>query len=173
MIRSASIFLGILVLLFTACECPATRRMGYVQDVRRDYFADSIASVADRMIQFTFVVDEGWIDDNRQKNNCLKRDLALSKGLKTWVMADSVKVICTRNLPYSPAGTNLIGNPYVDLVLINDPAYTGKLRTLSFQSNWTVPNWKSSVPDTATLRFLFKLNTGAVITREQHIEFIQ
>jgi hypothetical protein len=58
------------------------------------------------------------------------------------------------------------------LVLINDPAYTGKLRTLSFQSNWTVSNWKS-MPDTATLRFLFKLNTGAVITKEQHIEFIQ
>ena len=155
----------------TGCICDGPVGMQFVSGINQAYFADSVAYVVEPIIQFTYEVKTGSESKSSKKTGCMgyRKELAIS--YRSFVLSDSVKVTCNKDLPGTSAGTSLEGNPYIEIMKItNDPIDKQQLRTYSFQSNWTVPSWKS-MPDTAELIFHFKLNTGEVITKKNTIVF--
>lgn len=163
---------AVAILVFaTGCICDGPVSTQFVSGINQVYFADSVANPVEPIIQFTYEVENGNESSVVKKTGCIgyRKDLAIR--VRSFVLADSTKVTCNKDLPGTPAGTSLEGNPYVEIVKItNDPIDKQQLRTYSFQSNWTVPSWKS-MPDTAALTFRFKLNTGEVIIRKNTIVF--
>lgn len=151
------------------CDGPVTTQ--FVSGINQVYFADSVANLVEPIIQFTYEVENGRQSSMVKKTGCIGYRKELRMIYHSFVLSDSVKVTCNKDLPGTPAGVSLEGNPYVDIVKItNDPTDEQQLRTYSFQSNWTVPSWKS-MPDTAALTFHFKLSTGEVIIRKNTIVF--
>jgi hypothetical protein len=142
----------------------------FVSGINQVYFADSVANVVEPIIQFTYEVETGNESNSGKKTGCMGYRKELGISIRSFVLADSVKVTCNRDLPGTPAGHGLEGNPHVLVVKTTNPAYVNHLRGLSFQSNWTVSSWQS-MPDTAVITFHFKLNTGEVITKQNSILF--
>lgn len=164
----SAIGLGVIV---TGCVCDGPVSKQIVKRINQVYFADSVAYLVEPIIQFTYEVESDFTSSSAKKTGCIgyRKDLAIQ--IHSFVLADSVKVTCNKDLPGTQAGASLEGNPYTEIVKItNDPFDENQLRTFSFQSNWTVPSWKS-MPDSAQLTFRFKLNTGEVITRKNSIVF--
>lgn len=160
-----------LAVFVNGCVCDGPVSTQYVGGVNQVYFADSVANIVEPVIQFTYEVETNFTSSPAKKTGCIgyRKDLAIH--IHSFVLADSVKVTCNKDLPGTPAGASLEGNPYIELVKItDDPIDEHQLRTFSFLSNWTVPSWKS-MPDSAELTFRFKLNTGEVITRKHSIVF--
>lgn len=166
---SAFLFVGLL----SGCICDGPASIQFVSGINQVYFADSIASINESVIQFTYEVENNSERKSRKKPGCIgyRKDLRIS--IRSFVLSDSVRVTCNKDLPGTPAGENLEGNPYVEVVKIkNAPDDDEQLRTYSFISNWTVSTWKS-MPDTAILTFRFKLNTGDNITKHNKVVFIK
>lgn len=161
------------VILATGCICDGPVSEQFVSGINQVYFADSVANVVEPIIQFTYEVQTAWESKSTKKTGCMGYTKELAISYRSFVLYDSVKVTCNKDLPGTPAGASLEGNPYIEIVKItNDPIDKHQLRTYSFQSNWTVPSWQS-MPDTAVLTFRFKLNTGAVITKKNTIVFLK
>jgi hypothetical protein len=159
--------------LLSGCICDGPASIQFVSGINQVYFADSIASINESVIQFTYEVENNSERKSRKKPGCIgqRKDLRIS--IRSFVLSDSVRVTCNKDLPGTPAGENLEGNPYVEVVKIkNAPDDDEQLRTYSFISNWTVSTWKS-MPDTAILTFRFKLNTGDNITKHNKVVFIK
>lgn len=157
--------------LVSSCICDGPVSEQFVSGINQAYFADSVANVVDPVIQFTYEVVTGNESKPGKKTGCIGYRKKLGISYRSFVLSDSVKVTCNKDLPGTPAGESLEGNPYIELVKItDDPIDEHQLRTFSFQSNWTVPSWKS-MPDSAELTFHFKLNTGATITKKNSIVF--
>ncbi|MFN4914227.1 MAG: hypothetical protein ACK5FT_02805 [Sphingomonadales bacterium] len=155
----------------SGCICDGPVSTQFVSGINQVYFADSVAYVVEPIIQFTYEVVTGNESKPGKKTGCIGYRKELGISYRSFVLSDSVKVTCNKDLPGTPAGVSLEGNPYIEIVKItNDPIDKQQLRTYSFQSNWTVPSWKS-MPDTAVLTFRFKLSTGEVIVRKNTIVF--
>ena len=155
----------------SGCICDGPASVQFVSGINQVYFADSIANLVEPVIQFTYEVENNREAKSRKKAGCIGRRKELGISIRTFVVSDSVKVTCNKDLPGTPAGENLEGNAYVEVLKIkNAPDEDEQLKTFSFISNWTVPSWKS-MPDTAILTFQFKLNTGEVITKHNTIVF--
>jgi hypothetical protein len=166
---SAFLFVGLL----SGCICDGPASIQFVSGINQVYFADSIASINESVIQFTYEVENNSERKSRKKPGCIgqRKDLRIS--ISSIVLSDSVRVTCNKDLPGTPAGENLEGNPYVEIIKIkNAPNNEEQLRTYSFISNWTVASWQS-MPDTADLTFRFKLNTGEIITKRNTIVFVK
>lgn len=164
---------GILTLtmvMLQACECPPRMDEQFVSDLRPVYFADSVAEFTNPLIQFTYEVETGNVPAGANRKPCFRRELSLGIRRKTWVLADSCIITCDRDLPGTPAGKDLSDNRYVEVVKTRDRMDTTALSTISFQSWWTVPDW-GQMPDTATLKFRFRLNNGLVFVKERGIRF--
>jgi hypothetical protein len=160
------------ILVFaTGCICDGPVSTQFVSGINQVYFADSVANLVEPIIQFTYEVETGNESKPGKKTGCIGYRKELGISYRSFVLSDSVKVTCNKDLPGTPAGVSLEGNPYIEIVKItNDPIDKQQLRTYSFQSNWTVPSWKS-MPDTAALTFRFKLSTGEVVVRKNTIVF--
>ena len=170
MARIRGLLLTIPVLL-AACECIPAYQEQFVTGINRQYYADSVAGITEPGIQFTYETEIGSVYHEGGKKPCTRRKLSLQIRRKTWVLADSCKVTCDKDLPGTKAGGNLIGNPFVDVVYIKDRMDTSALQTVSFQSWWSVPDWRK-MPDTATLTFRFRLNNGVQVERRHGIRFM-
>ncbi|MEK0421002.1 MAG: hypothetical protein EBV15_06080 [Bacteroidetes bacterium] len=157
----------------SGCICDGPTSVQFVSGINQVYFADSIANIVEPVIQFTYEVEYNSETKSSKKPGCIgyRKDLGIS--IRTFVLTDSVKVTCNKDLPGTPAGENLEGNPYVEVSKIeNDPINEKQLRVYSFASNWTVPSWQS-MPDSAELTFHFKLNNGEIITKRNTIVFVK
>jgi hypothetical protein len=160
-------------IFLSGCICDSPVSTQFVSGIHQVYFADSVANIAEPVIQFTYEVNNENGAHSSKKAGCFgqRKDLRIS--ISSFVLSDSVRVTCNKDLPGTPAGENLEGNPYVEVVKIkNAPDDDEQLRTYSFISNWTVSTWKS-MPDTAILTFRFKLNTGDNITKHNKVVFIK
>lgn len=170
MARIRGLLLTIPVLL-AACECIPAYQEQFVTGINRQYYADSVAGPTDPAIQFTFETESGLVGRGGGRRNCVGRKMILEIKRKTWVVADSCRITCDKDLPGTKAGGNLIGNPYVEINYIKERPDTTALQSISFLSWWSVPNWRV-MPDTATLTFRFKLNNGVQVERQQGIRFM-
>ena len=165
--------LGVAILgaVVNGCICDGPVSMQFVSGINQVYFADSVAYVVDPVIQFTYEVESSSESQKPKNSVCIGSRKEQALRIQSFVLADSVKVTCNKDLPGTPAGKTLEDNPYVEVIKITDQfAEENHLKTYSFQSNWTVPSWKS-MPDTAELTFHFKLNTGATTTKKNTIVF--
>lgn len=159
--------------LLSGCICDGPASIQFVTGINQVYFADSIANINESVIQFTYEVENNSERNSRKKSGCIGYRKELEFSVRTFVHSDSVKVTCNKDLPGTPAGINLEGNPFVEVIKIkNAPNNEEQLRTYSFISNWTVASWQS-MPDTAELTFRFKLNTGEIITKKNKIVFVK
>ena len=155
----------------SGCICDGPALMLFVSRINQVYFADSVAYVVDPVIQFTYEVESSSESQKPKESVCIGSRKEQALRIQSFVLADSVKVTCNKDLPGTPAGKTLEDNPYVEVIKITDQfAEEQHLKTYSFQSNWTVPSWKS-MPDTAELTFHFKLNTGATTNKKNTIVF--
>lgn len=165
--------LGVAILgtFVNGCICDGPVSTQFVSGINQVYFADSVANLVEPIIQFTYEVDNGHQSSMVKKTGCIGYRKRLRMIYHSFVLSDSVKVTCNKDLPGTPAGKTLEDNPYVEVIKITDQFTEEQhLKTYSFQSNWTVPSWKN-MPDTAELTFHFKLNTGATITKKNTIVF--
>ena len=166
----SAIFLGVFV---SGCICDGPVSTQFVSGINQVYFADSVANVVEPIIQFTYDVETGNESISGKKAGCIGYRKELAIHIHSFVLADSVKVTCNKDLPGTPAGASLEGNPYIEIVKItDDPIDEKQLRVYSFQSNWTVPSWKN-MPHTAELTFRFKLNNGEYITKRNTVVFVK
>lgn len=158
-------------ILLAACSCPPDYQEQFVSGINNEYFADSVAGITEPGIQFTYNVEHGFHYREGSRRFCLGRKMAFKINRKTWVLADSCKVTCDKDLPGTKAGYNLIGNPYVEVIYNKDRMDTSSLNSITFLSWWSVPNWRV-MPDTATLTFRFRLNNGVKVEKLQGIRFM-
>ena len=157
----------------SGCSCDGPTSVRFVSGINQVYFADSVANIVEPVIQFTYEVEENSETKSSKRLGCIGNKKELGISIRTFVLSDSVIVTCNKDLPGTPAGENLEGNPYVEVIKIKNAANDDKqLRTYSFTSNWTVPTWKS-MPDTAILAFRFKLNNGEIINKRNTIVFVK
>ena len=173
MVRLFPYITAIVGVALSGCICDGPTSVVFVSGINQVYFADSIANIVEPVIQFTYEVEYNSETKSSKKPGCIgyRKDLEIS--LRNFVLTDSVKVTCNKNLPGTPAGENLESNPYVEVIKIkNAPNNDEQLRAYSFISNWTVPSWQS-MPDSAELIFRFKLNTGEIITKRNTIVFVK
>jgi hypothetical protein len=157
----------------SGCICDGPVSEQFVSGINQVYFADSVANVVEPIIQFTYEVETAWESKSTKKTGCMGYTKEQAISYRSFVLSDSVKVTCNKDLPGTPAGASLEGNPYIEIVKItHEPIDKQQLRTYSFQSNWTVPSWLS-MPDTAELTFRFKLNNGEFITKRNTVVFLK
>ncbi|MEY4003278.1 MAG: hypothetical protein RIT07_1320 [Bacteroidota bacterium] len=169
MVRLFPYITAVVGVTLSGCICDGPTSVRFVSGINQVYFADSVANIVEPVIQFT----ENSETKSSKRLGCIGNKKELGISIRTLVLSDSVIVTCNKDLPGTPAGENLEGNPYVEVIKIKNAANDDKqLRTYSFTSNWTVPTWKS-MPDTAILAFRFKLNNGEIINKRNTIVFVK
>ncbi len=158
-----------IIFFIWACKGPQTRELLYVNGIKQ-VSGDSIAGNEDKVIQFIFEPDYNSLSRLPKKEYCAKRDLVLGIDVGSWIVADSIKVYCDKNLPKTKAGENLIGNPFVKLKLATEHLGKTALAQINFYSKWNVAN-RLDLPDSAVFTFVFKLNNGAELTEKRRVWF--
>jgi hypothetical protein len=168
---SKAIISTLLISLFAACECPPDVDKRFVSDLEQVYFADSVASFGMPRIQYNFEVKYDTESDSRRKRLIpCRSNKVLGIEMASWVIADSTIITCSQNLPGVQAGSRIMNGTYYFIDQQKAQWDTFALKTITFSTWWDDVNW-GDMPDTATLKFRFKLNTGREILKLRKIRF--